>query len=200
VEVVTDGGTYLADRVVVSSDAWTNEVLRDTGTRIPLTVTQEQVSYYATPNLREFSPERFPVFMWHGRDNFYGFPVYGPNGDRVCERAGASSVAEVDLGLPERWLYSFGSTLPGQRETLAPHPVPESDQLSDQKPVTGPARQKVEPLSVSQTALGRAWVAPPHSTRPFAAARHWPYHWSGPSREGRTAWKRSSSARRSRAA
>jgi hypothetical protein len=115
VEVVTDGGTYLADRVVVSSDAWTNEVLRDTGTRIPLTVTQEQVSYYATPNLREFSPERFPVFMWHGRDNFYGFPVYGPNGDRVCERAGASSVAEVDLG----GCRSAGCTPSGARSGVA---------------------------------------------------------------------------------
>jgi predicted amidohydrolase len=49
--------------------------------------------------------------------------VYGPNGLRVCERTGSLSVAEVDLGLPERWRSSFGSTLPAPTETLAPYPL-----------------------------------------------------------------------------
>jgi sarcosine oxidase len=88
VEVVTDGRTYFADRVVVAADARTNEVLRETGARIPLTVTQEQVTYYATPNLKEFSPERFPVFMWHGKDNFYGFPVYGEVATKLGQHMG----------------------------------------------------------------------------------------------------------------
>ena len=88
VEVVTEDQTYLADRVVVASDAWTNGVLRETGTRVPLTVTQEQVTYYATPNLKDFSPERFPVFMWHGRDNFYGFPVYGEVATKLGQHMG----------------------------------------------------------------------------------------------------------------
>jgi sarcosine oxidase len=88
VEVVTDERTYFADRVVVAADARTNEVLRETGARIPLTVTQEQVTYYATPNLKEFSPERFPVFMWHGKDNFYGFPVYGEVATKLGQHMG----------------------------------------------------------------------------------------------------------------
>ncbi|HEV2743163.1 MAG TPA: carbon-nitrogen hydrolase family protein [Rubrobacter sp.] len=46
--------------------------------------------------------------------------VYGPNGLRLCDRTDARSVAEVDLGLPERWRSSFGSTLPVTTETLAP--------------------------------------------------------------------------------
>ncbi len=46
--------------------------------------------------------------------------VYGPNGLRLCDRKDARSVAEVDLGLPERWRSSFGSTLPVPTETLAP--------------------------------------------------------------------------------
>ena len=46
--------------------------------------------------------------------------VYGPNGLRLCDRTDARSVAEVDLGLPERWRSSFGSTLPVPTETLAP--------------------------------------------------------------------------------
>ena len=45
--------------------------------------------------------------------------VYGPDGLRVCELTGPRSVARVDLGLPERWRESFGSTLPAPAETPA---------------------------------------------------------------------------------
>ncbi len=48
--------------------------------------------------------------------------VYGPNGLRSCDRTDARSVAEVDLGLPERWRSSFGNTLPVPTET----PVPQA--------------------------------------------------------------------------
>ena len=71
---------------------WTNEVLRETGVRIPLTITQEQVTYYATPNVWEFSPERFPVFMWHGAENFYGFPVYGEVATKLGQHMGGHEV------------------------------------------------------------------------------------------------------------
>ena len=50
--------------------------------------------------------------------------VYGPHGDRVCEREGARSAAGVDLGLPERWRGSFGSTMPEPAATLVPQPLP----------------------------------------------------------------------------
>ncbi|BBG03721.1 MULTISPECIES: N-methyl-L-tryptophan oxidase [Pseudonocardia] len=88
VAVVTDDATLLADRVVVASDAWTNEVLAGTGVRLPLTVLQEQVTYYATPHLAEFSPSRFPVFMWHGEHNFYGFGVYGEVATKLGQHMG----------------------------------------------------------------------------------------------------------------
>ncbi len=119
VEVLTDGRTYLADRVVVASDAWTNEVLKETGTRIPMTVTQEQVTYYATPNLKEFSPERFPVFMWHGRDNFYGFPVYGEVATKLGQHMGGHEVTartrtfEPDPVRIERYRDFLGRHVPG---------------------------------------------------------------------------------------
>ncbi|WP_375502879.1 N-methyl-L-tryptophan oxidase [uncultured Jatrophihabitans sp.] len=88
VEVVTADETYLAERVIVTADAWTNVVLADLGIQLPLTVTQEQVTYYATPHLLEFAPERFPVFMWHGRHNFYGFPVYGEVATKLGQHNG----------------------------------------------------------------------------------------------------------------
>ena len=91
VEVVTDDEVHLADRVVVTADARTNEVLHGL-LSLPLTVTQEQVTYYATPHLKTFSPEHFPVFMWHGADNFYGFPVYGEVATKLGQHMGGHEV------------------------------------------------------------------------------------------------------------
>jgi len=88
VVVETDDATYRADRVVVTADAWTNRVLRDCGPQLPLTVTQEQVTYYATPHLAEFAPSRFPVFMWHGEHNFYGFPIHGEVATKLGQHMG----------------------------------------------------------------------------------------------------------------
>lgn len=86
--VVTDRDTYRADRVVVAADAWTNQVLAATGRVLPLTVLREQVTYYSTPHLAEFAPSRFPVFMWHGEHNFYGFPIYGEIATKLGQHMG----------------------------------------------------------------------------------------------------------------
>ena len=96
VAVVTDDGTLLADRVVVTSDAWTNQVLAGTGVTLPLTVLQEQVTYYATPHLAEFAPARFPVFMWHGEHNFYGFGVYGEVATKLGQHMGGHETTADD--------------------------------------------------------------------------------------------------------
>ena len=92
VEVVLDDEVIRAEHVVVTADARTNEVIEGLGTTLPLTVTQEQVTYYATPNLLDFSPARFPVFMWHGADNFYGFPVYGEVATKLGQHMGGPEV------------------------------------------------------------------------------------------------------------
>ena len=86
--VATDRTTYRADRVVVAADAWTNQLLAGTGRTLPLTVLREQVTYYSTPHLAEFAPSRFPVFMWHGAHNFYGFPVYGEVATKLGQHMG----------------------------------------------------------------------------------------------------------------
>jgi sarcosine oxidase len=92
VEVVAGDETYYADRVVVAGGAWTNQILKDTGVEIPLTVTQEQVTYYSTPNLRDFAPDRFPVFIWSGTRSFYGFPVYGEVATKLGQHVGGHEV------------------------------------------------------------------------------------------------------------
>lgn len=96
VAVVTDDGVLHADRVVVAADAWTNQVLAGTGTSLPLTVLREQVTYYATPHLAEFAPSRFPVFMWHGRHNFYGFPVHGEVATKLGQHMGGDETTAQD--------------------------------------------------------------------------------------------------------
>ncbi|ROO86252.1 sarcosine oxidase [Actinocorallia herbida] len=119
IEVVTDTETYLVDRVITAADAWTNRLLPDGARPFPLKVTQEQVTYYATPHLKRFSPENFPVFMWHGEHNFYGFPIYGEVATKLGEHLGGHEVTadsrtfEPDPVRRER-----------QREFLAAH-VPD---------------------------------------------------------------------------
>ena len=73
--VHTDDQTYRCDRVIVAADAWTNDILEPLGHRINLTVTREQVTYYATGP--EFSQGNFPVWAWLDAESFYGLPSYG---------------------------------------------------------------------------------------------------------------------------
>jgi sarcosine oxidase len=91
VEVDTAAGRFVGRHLVVTCGSWTNNVLRDVGLTLPITVTQEQVTYYATPNLRDFAADRFPIWIWHGDDAFYGFPVYG----EVATKAGQDVGGDV---------------------------------------------------------------------------------------------------------
>jgi sarcosine oxidase len=77
VEVETPDATYRCRRLVLAADAWTNRLLEPLGIRLPLTLMEEQVSYFASPHLDEFTPDRFPVWIWADEPNFYGMPVYG---------------------------------------------------------------------------------------------------------------------------
>lgn len=77
VRVVTEQGSFDCRRLVVAAGAWSNRLLASVGKELPITVTQEQITYYATPHLKKFAPGRFPVFQWKGEQSIYGFPVYG---------------------------------------------------------------------------------------------------------------------------
>lgn len=88
----TSAGVFEAHRVVITSGAWSNKILSSVGQRLPLIVTEEQVTYFATPHLRQFSPERFPIWIWHGESGFYGFPVYGEVATKAGEDVGGDVV------------------------------------------------------------------------------------------------------------
>ena len=92
-EVTTSDGTvHRAGRVVVAADAWTNEVLAGLGRRLPLTITREQVTYFASPDPASFAPDRFPVWIWMDEPAFYGFPTYGLAGPKVAEDVGGEEI------------------------------------------------------------------------------------------------------------
>ena len=92
VELETSAGRLTCRRLVVTAGSWAARVLRDVGLELPITVTQEQVTYYQTPNLRAFAPDRFPIWMWLGPGGFYGFPVYGEIAIKIAEEYCRSEV------------------------------------------------------------------------------------------------------------
>jgi sarcosine oxidase len=92
VEVVTGDTAYRCRKLVVAADAWTNQVLAHFGVRLPLTITQEQVTYFATPRLEDFAPGRFPIWIWMDDPSFYGFPVYGEAGVKAGQDVGGEEV------------------------------------------------------------------------------------------------------------
>lgn len=78
IQVETEQGAFVCQHLVVAAGAWSNQILSDVGIHFPLTVTQEQVTYHATPNLKDFSTGNFPVWQWKTETRgMYGFPVYG---------------------------------------------------------------------------------------------------------------------------
>jgi sarcosine oxidase len=99
VELDTPAGTVHADRVVLCAGAWTAGLLAGLGVDWPILLTQEQVTYYATPNLRAFAPDRFPIWIWHGDEEYYGFPVFGEVATKAAQDLGGPA---VDVG-PASW-------------------------------------------------------------------------------------------------
>jgi sarcosine oxidase len=91
-EVDAGGTTYGAGRVIITADAWTNDLLAHFDRRLPLTVTQEQVTYLDAPEPAYFVPDRFPVWIWMDDPSFYGFPIYGEAGPKIAQDAGGRPV------------------------------------------------------------------------------------------------------------
>jgi sarcosine oxidase len=86
------GQTLSVRRVVIAGGAWTDHLLSGLGHSLHLRITQEQVTYYRTPHLRDFTIGRFPTWAWQGDDVLYGFPVYGEVATKVAIDAGGHEV------------------------------------------------------------------------------------------------------------
>lgn len=73
----TSRGQFRASKVILASDAWTNKLLAPLGAEIPLTVMQEQVTYFKPSNPANFTDDKFPVWISLVDKSFYGFPSFG---------------------------------------------------------------------------------------------------------------------------
>jgi sarcosine oxidase len=100
-EVLTDSAAYRADRLIVTAGAWARPLLRQLGLDLPLTVTREQVAFFAPrpangaeADLEQFAPGRFPIFIHHATDapSAYGFPIFGLPGVKVAYHQGGPAV------------------------------------------------------------------------------------------------------------
>jgi sarcosine oxidase len=89
---LADGSVHRAPQVVLAADAWTNELLGSFDRRLPLTIIQAQVTYFASPDPALFAPERFPIWIWMDDPSFYGFPTYGEAGPKAAEDVGGDEV------------------------------------------------------------------------------------------------------------
>jgi sarcosine oxidase len=121
VTLALEGGEVItAGTAIIAADSWTNDVLAPLGVRLPLTITQEQVSWFtprADPGL--FAPDRFPVWIWMHEPSFYGFPTYGHPGPKIGQDVGGREVTnatrtfERDEDAHARVMAFLGEHLPG---------------------------------------------------------------------------------------
>jgi sarcosine oxidase len=132
VDRVTDQGSHLTVHagdtsytcggVVVCADAWTNHVLAGLGVRIPLTVTLEQVTYFAPPDPTAY--DGMPLWIWMDEPSYYGFPCYGEATLKAAQDCGGPAVdpdartTDVDPEMLERLSGFLGDLLPGSGEPV----------------------------------------------------------------------------------
>ena len=118
-DIVTADGVVSAGRVVVTADAWTAGLLGPLGVDLPLTVTEEQVTYFVPPRPAEFSPGVFPVWIWMDEPSYYGFPTYGEATVKAAQDCGGPVVTgdarsgAVDEAMRERLSEFMARVVPG---------------------------------------------------------------------------------------
>lgn len=77
-----DGASLYAGAAVIAAGSWTGRLLAELGRQVPLTVTREQVAYFAASST-EYSPDRFPVTIEHRAGDpplISMFPQLSPGG------------------------------------------------------------------------------------------------------------------------
>jgi sarcosine oxidase len=118
VEVTAGGVTYRGRRLLIAAGAWSNGALTHFGMHLPLRVTKEQVTYFATPHQADFQPDRFPIWIWMDDPCFYGFPTFGEAGPKAGQDAGGEEVTaetrtfEPDQAALKRTVDFLGRYIP----------------------------------------------------------------------------------------
>jgi sarcosine oxidase len=128
VRVFTDGNSYTANHLVLSSGAWMSGLLPEL--RLPLTV-ERQVLYWFKPasHLDLFRPNQLPIFIrQYAQDRFfYGFPDLGDGvkvafhhqGGRVDPNALSQDVEPIEIDEMRRVLSDFLPAANGELQSTA---------------------------------------------------------------------------------
>ncbi|MFZ2502842.1 MAG: FAD-dependent oxidoreductase, partial [Nocardioides sp.] len=90
--VRTASAAYEVGGVVVCADAWTNHLIEPLGTTVPLTVTEEQVTYFAPADPAAYDPAVMPLWIWMDEPCYYGFPAYGEATVKAAQDVGGPLV------------------------------------------------------------------------------------------------------------
>ncbi|CAH1780475.1 unnamed protein product [Owenia fusiformis] len=99
--VHTNKGTFRCRKIIVAAGAWINHVLGTIGVHVPVTVTQEQVTYLSTPHVKDFTKKKFPIWIYNAREHdIYGLPSHVNAYSKIGVDAGGPSV------LPETRTYN----------------------------------------------------------------------------------------------
>ncbi len=92
IELQTPEGALRCGGLVVTADAWANDVLASLGVTIPLEVTLEQVTYFQPERPDDFAQGRLPLWIWMDDPSFYGFPCYGEPTVKAAQDCGGPAV------------------------------------------------------------------------------------------------------------
>jgi sarcosine oxidase len=117
-DVTAGGAKYRCRHLIITAGSWSNRALAAFDLQLPLTVTQEQVTYFGTPHAADFDPAKFPIWIWMDDPCFYGFPVFGEAGPKVGQDAGGQEVTadtrtfEPDLAALRRVTEFLGKYIP----------------------------------------------------------------------------------------
>ncbi len=170
VELTTvSGGTFRAGRVILAADAWTNELLASFDRRLPLTITQEQVTYFGCPRPEDFAPDRFPVWIWMDEPSFYGFPTYGEPGPKAAQDVGGRPTTARDRTFePDR------TPVPASTRSWRRHLPGASDPSCTRRPASTRCRptatssidRAARPPGRLRRPGGRAWLQVRFGDRP----------------------------------
>ena len=180
VTVQTDRGDIDAGSVVLCAASWSGPLLESMGVHWQLTLSQEQVSYFATPYVRDFAPERFPMWIWHGDPMYYGFPVYGEVAVKIAQDMAGVFVTQQtrsetpDPGshsrlrrVPARAVAARGGPGAAQQDVrLRPHPRPR---LRRRPGARAPAGRRRDRVRARRQVRG---PARPRPRRPVAGGAH----------------------------
>lgn len=129
----------------------------DGGARLPITLTEEQVTYFATVKVSRFTPDRFGVFGYLADDGlYYGFPVYG----EVAVKIGIDGAGPVVT--PETRTYARD-----EARVRRAWPAPAAERLS--REAVGVAPQAA-PGVLSSQCMMPATLGRPSATRRYFSA------------------------------